>query len=490
MSKLQSAVPAIRVRALNDQPVRDNAAFVLYWSTAYRRVESNFALQRAADWAYHLGLPLVVLSALRLDYQYASDRLHAFILDGIADLDRQYASTNAVHFAYVESAPGQGKGLLAALAADAAVVVADDAPVFFLPAMTAAAAGRVPVLMEGVDHNGILPVRATDRVFLRAYDLRRYLQHNLPAHLDDRPAGNVLRRLPVAAEGLLEELRVRWPSLPPSRDIVKDLPLDHSVAPTPLVGGPTAGSQLLVAFVADRLDRYPDRNHPDEEASSGLSPYLHFGNVSPHQVFDAVVVSEGWTPGLIGDKADGSREGWWGMSSAAEAFLDQLITWRELGYRAAALVPDNDRFEALPGWAQQTLAEHESDPREYIYTLEQLDDAATHDEIWNAAQRELRTDGVIHNYLRMLWGKKILEWTRSPREAHDIMFALNDRYALDGRDPNSVSGIHWVLGRYDRPWGPERSIFGKVRYMSSDATRRKVRLKRYLSAGQDELFAT
>jgi deoxyribodipyrimidine photo-lyase len=289
---------------------------------------------------------------------------------------------------------------------------------------------------------------------------------------------------------MLAAVRARWTSPPPTRHLVGKLPLDHSVAATPLVGGATAGSKALAGFVADRLEHYDDRNHPDAEVTSGLSPYLHFGNVSPQQVFEAVVAAEDWSPDLIGGKANGSREGWWGMSPAAEGFLDQVVTWRELGYRAAALVPNNDQFEALPEWAQQTLTDHADDPREYVYSLEQFDAAETHDEIWNAAQRQLRNDGVIHNYLRMLWGKKILEWTRSPQEAHEVMFELNDRYALDGRDPNSISGIHWVLGRYDRPWGPERSVFGKVRYMSSDATRRKVRMKRYLAAGQDELFDT
>ena len=490
MTSPRSSVPASRIRPLNDQPVRRDGAYVLYWSTAYRRVESNFALQRAADWARHLGLPLVVLSALRLDYRWASDRMHAFILDAIADLDRQYGSTNAVHFPYVETEAGAGKGLLAALAADAALMIADDAPVFFLPAMTAVAASRVGVSMEGVDHNGLLPLQATDRVFVRAHDLRRRLQRDLPAHLDDFPADAMLQELPRAASGLLDEVRAGWPSPTPSRNLVRRLPLDHSVAATPLIGGPAAGAARLEQFVAERLDGYGDRNHPDEEASSGLSPYLHFGNVSPHQVFDAVAAAEDWSLDRVSEKADGSREGWWGMSSAAEGFLDQLVTWRELGYRSAAYVPDNESYEALPQWAQQTLEDHAGDPREYVYTLEQFEAAETHDEIWNAAQRELRNKGVIHNYLRMVWGKKILEWVRTPQEAHDIMFELNDRYALDGRDPNSVSGIHWVLGRYDRPWGPERAVFGKVRYMSSEATRRKLRMKRYLSADQDELFAT
>ncbi|HSH74955.1 MAG TPA: hypothetical protein VLA09_04710, partial [Longimicrobiales bacterium] len=168
-----------------------------------------------------------------------------------------------------------------------------------------------------------------------------------------------------------------------------------------------------------------------------------------------------------------------GMSGSAEAFLDQLVTWRELGYGFCAHELAYDRYETLPEWARATLEAHAGDAREHIYPLEQLAAAETDDELWNAAQRQLVHEGVIHNYLRMLWGKRIIEWTRHPREALEVMIELNNRYALDGRDPNSYSGICWVLGRFDRGW-PERPIFGKVRSMSSAATRRKVRLDEYL----------
>lgn len=480
MKNLISEVPAGRVRATNDRPVRRDAKYVLYWMTAYRRTRSNFALQRAADWARHLRLPLVVLSALRLDYRWASDRTHSFILDSMDDVAANLANRDAVHFGYAEQSPRGGSGLLAALSEEAAVVVGDDAPVFFLPAMTRSAASQMRVLMEVVDHNGLLPLAATDRVFLRAYDLRRYLQQNLPTHLGDKPAVDPIGNLPVAPPGLLDEIGKRWPSLPPSRKLVSSLPLDHSVPATGRRGGETEAARLLATFVSDRLAGYEERNHPDEDVVSGLSPYLHFGSISTHQVFDAIVRDQGWSRDRLSEDKSGKRQGWWGMSPAAEGFLDQVVTWRELGYQAAAKVPDNDRYAAIPAWARATLADHAADPREYIYTLDQFGKAETHDEIWNAAQNQLRTEGVIHNYLRMLWGKKILEWTRSPEDAHDIMFELNNRYALDGRDPNSVSGIHWVLGRYDRPWGPERSVFGKVRYMSSDSARRKLRMKRYL----------
>lgn len=169
------------------------------------------------------------------------------------------------------------------------------------------------------------------------------------------------------------------------------------------------------------------------------------------------------------------------MPAYAEAFLDQLVTWRELGFNMCARCDDYERFESLPPWARRTLEQHAGDPRPYEYELSEFERAATHDELWNAAQRQLVREGQIHNYLRMLWGKKILHWSSTPEEALQVMLHLNNKYALDGRDPNSYSGVFWVLGRYDRAWGPERPVFGKVRYMSSKNTARKLKVKGYMA---------
>jgi deoxyribodipyrimidine photo-lyase len=172
--------------------------------------------------------------------------------------------------------------------------------------------------------------------------------------------------------------------------------------------------------------------------------------------------------------------GWWGLSEPAEMFLDQLVTWRELGYNFCSHRVDYDRYESLPVWALTTLEKHAPDPRPHRYALPVLEAGETHDPLWNAIQRQLVRDGWFHNYLRMLWGKKILEWSTHPRDALDAMVQLMNRYSLDGRNPNSYTGYFWVLGRYDRPWGPERPIFGTVRYMSSASTARKVRVREYL----------
>ena len=482
-------IPELRLRTVNQAPLRPEGRYVLYWMTAFRRLEWNFSLQRALAEAERLGKPLVVLEALRCGYPWASDRLHRFVIAGMADNLRTAREAGLAYLPYLEPEAGAGRGLLEALAADAALVVTDDFPCFFLPRMLAAAAQKLSVRLEAVDANGLLPLRAASYAFTRAFSLRGFLQQKLPHHLDQLPLPRPLEaaRLPAPAT-LPKAITRRWPAATPEQlehpeELLARLPIDHDVAPvTEIPGGPAAAQAVLRRFLERRLPRYgEDRNHPDEDGTSGLSPYLHFGHISVHQVFHDLARAQSWTPARLGGAGRrGSREGWWGMSPEAEGFLDELITWRELGYNQCWFDRGYDRYESLPAWAQATLAEHAGDPRDYLYDLADFEAAATHDPLWNAAQRQLVREGRIHNYLRMLWGKKILEWTPSPREALAVMIELNNKYALDGRNPNSYSGIFWVLGRYDRAWGPERPVFGKIRFMSSDNTRRKLRVERYL----------
>jgi deoxyribodipyrimidine photo-lyase len=257
--------------------------------------------------------------------------------------------------------------------------------------------------------------------------------------------------------------------------------IDHRVGILSDRGGSNEAQQRLKKFVSDLLPRYAEEaKQPDDKVRGGLSPYMHFGHISPHQMFDALMSREQWTPAKLAKVGRGNREDWWGVSASAEAWLDQFITWRELGYNMSSKRTDYDQYDSLPDWAQTTLAKHARDRRKRLYSLDEFAEARTHDPLWNAAQRQLLREGRIHNYLRMLWGKKILEWSHSPHEALEVMIELNNRYAIDGRNPNSYSGIFWVLGRYDRPWGPERPIYGTVRYMSSENTRRKLRVTNYL----------
>ncbi len=480
-------VPRLRIRSVNDAPPRPQGKYVLYWMIAARRTRWNFALERAVEWCRELDRPLLVLEALRCGYRWASDRFHRFVIDGMRDNARALAGTGVLYHPYLEPEEGAGKGLLEALADGAAVVVTDEFPSFFLPRMVAAAGGKLPVRLEAVDGNGLLPLAAADKAYARAYDFRRFLQRELPPHLLEMPRPDPLAgaRLP-SRERLPAGIAGRWPRasealLEGGGDGLAELPIDHDVAPVDYRGGAAEGERVVERFLDERLPRYAEgRNHPDEPVSSGLSPYLHFGHVSVHQVLAALAEREDWTPDRLAHRADGKRTGWWGMGAAAESFLDELVTWREVGYNFSARRDDYHRYGSLPDWALDTLEAHAADERPHLYRRAGFERAATHDEIWNAAQRQLLAEGRIHNYLRMLWGKKILHWTASPRRALELMIELNNKYAVDGRNPNSYSGIFWVLGRYDRAWGPERPVFGKVRYMSSRNTRRKLKLGAYL----------
>ncbi len=493
MKEAPCTLPDSRLRLLDDRPVVAKGSYVLYWMIAARRTRHNFALERALEWSRALGRSLLVLEPLRVGYRWAADRHHVFVLEGMRDQARRFEAAGIRYLPYIEPSPGAGQGLLRALAERAAVVVTDDAWGFFYPRMLAAAGRSIGCRLEAVDGNGLVPVCAAGREFSTAHAFRRYLQKVLPEHLAHCPAPDPLRRYAGGKARLPAQIQRRWPmtglrALEDPRRLAASLPIDHTPGPVTLVGGERAGARRLDAFMAEGLARYAaERNHPDEDGGSGLSPYLHYGHIGAHQVLHALARREDWSPADLGPPCGGSREGYWGTSPAAEAFLDEVVTWRELGHNLCAQRDDYDRFESLPDWARTTMAEHAGDPRPTLYTHEQLETAQTHDPLWNAAQRQLQREGRIHNYLRMLWGKKIYQWSKSGPEALERMIELNNRWSLDGRDPNSYSGVTWVLGRFDRAWGPVRPIFGKLRYMTSDSTRRKLRVRRYLERyGQAE----
>ncbi len=479
--------PSIRIRSLNSHPLNPDGDYVLYWMIANRRATYNYALQRAVEFSEKLKKPLLVFEALRTNYRWASDRLHRFVMQGMADNRAAFENTTATYYANVEPEANHTKGLLEALAAKSCVVITDDFPCFFIPTMLKLVSRKLNVSLEAIDSNGIYPMYATDREFTTAYSFRRFLQKSLPPYLVQAPKANPLfnKSLPQLS-GIPHEILKKWPEA--SDDVLRatpehlaTFPIDHQVQPACFDGGMNAAKVTLERFLKFRISRYAEeRNDPEHESVSGLSPYLHFGHISVHEVFENVAKLENWSVNQLSQESKGARSGWWNMSPNAESFLDELITWREIGYNMCSHRDDYDNFESLPDFALQTLEKHASDQREFIYTLDVFEAARTHDELWNAAQRQLMQDGRMHNYLRMLWGKKILEWTEHPRDALKIMIELNNKYAVDGRNPNSYSGIFWTLGRYDRAWGPEREIFGKVRYMTSDSTRRKLNLKSYL----------
>jgi deoxyribodipyrimidine photo-lyase len=455
--------------------------------SAARRTRSNPALEHAVGLCRAWKRPLLVLEALRCGYRWASARHHAFVIEGMRDNAAACAAAGVAYYPWVEPESGMGKGLIGALAAHAAAVVSDEWPGFFLPRAVQAAARSSPTRFETVDGCGLLPLRATPGAFQRAYDFRRFLQKHLVAHLQQTPSVEPLALLPALPPATVPEwIRKRWP--PASMRLLSGdalefgrLPIDPTVQRSDMRGGARAAAEQLHWFTTHGLQRYAaDRSDPDVPAASGLSPYLHYGHIGSHEVLAALSVIENWTPARVSGLSVGKKEGWWGMSPGAESFLDELVTWRELGLNFSHHRADQDSYAALPAWALATLEQHARDRREHVYELPEFESAQTHDALWNAAQRELVRTGSMHNYMRMLWGKKVLHWTREPRRAFEILVELNNKYALDGRDPNSYSGIAWCFGRYDRPWAPQRPIFGSVRYMSSENTARKYSVKAYL----------
>jgi deoxyribodipyrimidine photo-lyase len=452
--------------------------------TAARRTRSSFALEHAARRARAMKKPLLVLEPLRVGYPWASDRIHRFVIEGMADNRARFSEANVTYYPYVEPAPGAGKGLLAALAARACVVVGDSSPMFFLPKLIGAARQQLDVRLETVEGVGLLPLSLADHAYPTARAYRYHVQRHAEKSMADKPVEDPLSEGGLSGAVIPKGVEKKYPraseALLNGGDL-GELPIDHKVGKAAFRGGSKAAHETLARFIRHKLLRYgEDRSHPDRDAQSGLSPYLHFGHIGVHEILTEVVAYSRWTPEKLAAKPNGLKDGFWGMPAEAEAFLDELITWREVGQTTARFDPDYEKYSSLPAWAKTTLEEHASDPRPEKYDRARMEAAKTGDEIWNAAQRELVREGRMQNYLRMLWGKKVLQWSATPEEAFETLVDLNNRYAVDGRDPSSYSGISWVFGRYDRPWAPVRPIFGSVRYMTSPQARKKLDMESYL----------
>ena len=402
-------VPSVRIDVVGSGPIRRDRDFVLYWMTAARRTHANFALQRATQHARELRRPLIVLETLSVGGRWDSDRTHRLVLDGMADNAAHFSKTSALYYPFLQRKRGEALELALALGARSCVVVTDDFPTHSVAEELAKVTERVDVCVEAVDGNGLLPMRAAREVFPTAYAFRRFLQAELPAHLSQRPKKDPLARVQLQGRTRLPKgVAGRWPAvkLPVSAAELSKLPIDHSVGCVVTRGGARAAEARLKQFVRHKLIRYSeDRDEPEMEATSGLSSYLHHGHISAHDVFSAVAKEQGWRESDIPDKVTGSRQGWWGMSESAEAFLDQLVTWRELGFNMAWQRDDHDAYGSLPEWARETLRDHARDYRPHIYSFDEFAQGGTHDELWNAAQMQLVREGRLHNYLRMLWGK-------------------------------------------------------------------------------------
>jgi deoxyribodipyrimidine photo-lyase len=438
--------------------------FVLYWLQTTMRSRDNFALNHAATMANELRLPLVVYQGLRPDYPWASDRFHTFILESAADLAADFADRGIAYGFLLDRGQGDGDAPvpshLLELARRAALVVTDYFPTFIVPRQTRRLRERIAAPVVAVDSCAIVPMAFISRQHATARGFRTEALAALPHFL--HPVGDVSPRIRTSFEFPFESA-APFPPGTSAAALAAECAIDHGVAPSPtLRGGQVAARARLDAFLRTGLARYAedrgDPNHP--EAVSGLSPYLHFGNIAPHEV---LLAAQGVAP-----PAQFAR------------FQDELLVWRELAHNFCHHDPGHRTLDAVPAWARKELDDHADDPRPARYSMEELERGATDSALWNAAQRCYVRDGTMPNYLRMLWGKAILHWSPDAGTALRIMEHLNNKYALDGRDPNSYAGFQWILGKFDRPFY-RRPVFGTVRYMSLAAAGKKFDVTRWLA---------
>ena len=440
-----------RIQPLNSRSIQ-YGRYILYWMQASQRVECNHTLEYAVGEANERNLPVVVVFGLTEKFPDANLRHYAFMLEGLEEV-RKGLRDRGIRFALMRRSPELAA---AAMAEEAALVVADRGYLRIQRQWRNHVAKNAPCAVVQVESEAVVPVEtASPKEEYTAGTLRPKLQRILEGYLVP------LKERPVRKDSLSLRLDVDTEEDFPS--LLKKMKIDRSVSPVRAIRGGTArANALLEEFIAKKLRRYDElRSDPGLDYSSHLSPYLHFGQVSPLAVALRIAAEKAIPAG------------------ARESFLEELIVRRELSMNFVFYNDRYDGYECLPNWARKTLAEHAKDRREYIYGPEQWERAGTHDPYWNAAQREMMITGKMHNYMRMYWGKKILEWSRTPAEAFRTALRLNNRYELDGRDPNSFAGVAWCFGKHDRPWG-ERKIFGQVRYMNDAGLRRKFKIDDYV----------
>lgn len=471
----------------NNEPVNESGDYVLYWMQINRRFEYNFALEYAVAWANKLDKPLLIYEGLNIDYPWASDRMHAFLMQGMQENQRIAVERGINFYSYVEPQSEAGKGLFYTLAEKACCVISDEFPVFIIRKHNERVADRINVPFTTIDSNGLIPLGITDKDPYSAYLFRKIMQKHFveaytnPPQKDPLADLNKTERIQLD-DSFLSKYRSAMDEESDIEQVISGLDIDHSVKIVDVDGSRVGALKKLDYFIQNALMEYDEkRNHPDEKKTSGLSPWLHYGKISEYEIVKTALDQQpaNWDLSQITPNG-GKNTGFFNGDQNIQGFLDEVITWREVGFHYAHHRPDYDEFDSLPNWVKETMREHERDERKWIYSLEELEQSQTHDDIWNAAQTQLREEGIIHNYLRMLWGKKVIEWTPDYRTALDYLIELNNKYALDGRDPNSYSGIFWCLGRFDRAW-QEREVFGKLRYMASENTRKKVKMKNYLA---------
>lgn len=441
-----------RIQNVNDHERRVDGAYVLYWMQESQRARGNAALEMAIRGANKYGLPVVVCFGLMDGYPEANERHYAFMLDGLADCAAEFQA-RGIAFVLRRGMPGD---VALELSHKAAAVICDRSyiPVQRQWRTALAEAATCPVVQ--VETEVVVPVDvASDKSEYAARTIRPRIHRVWDEYLV--PLDETEPEMPADGLALESDFDLSDPAA-----LLSTLDLDRSVKPVKRFrGGRVAALEMLNRFVDDVLDGYAKgRNEPSSAQTSFLSPYLHFGHISPVEM------------------ALAARDSGIGATEDRGSFIEELVVRRELAMNYANFATGFETYDALPDWARKTLSEHAGDEREYVYDRAALEACGTHDAHWNDAMREMVHTGFMHNYMRMYWAKKILEWSATPEDAFNTTLALNNKYFLDGRDPNSYANVAWCFGLHDRAW-TERQVFGKIRYMNANGLNRKFDMEAY-----------
>lgn len=446
-----SSIQSQRVHRLDPERDPGDGEFVLYWMQAAVRSTANHALEFAIERANEGGIPVLVVFVVDPDYPESSLRHHRFLVEGLASVAPRLAERR-VGFRVEMGDPPE---VVAGLAASAAELVTDRGYLRIHRRWRRDVTERVSIPVYEVESNLVVPVEVASG---KQEYAARTLRPRIHRHLEDF----LLEPHEIDAEHDGRELDGGL-DLGDLDHVLERLDVDSSVPPSSrFTGGEEAALERLDRFLEDLVDGYDEaRGEPGVAGTSELSPYLHFGHLSP-----ITVVAK-------------ARQATGGNGTDYDTLVEELVVRRELSHNYTWYQPDYDSFRALPDWARETLDDHRNDPRQQVYSREQLEAAETHDPYWNAAMIEMRDTGYMHNYMRMYWGKQIILWSETPEEAFETALTLNNRYFLDGRDPNSYAGVGWCFGLHDRGW-PEREVIGKVRTMTSGGLERKKDMDAYL----------
>jgi deoxyribodipyrimidine photo-lyase len=418
-----------------------------------QRAEYNHALEYAVQQANALGQGVLVGFGLMDDYPEANQRHYTFMLEGL----RETQAALAIQGIKMVIQRGSPSDVASALGRKASLIVCDRGYLSHQKAWRTRVARSAACSVVQVESDVVVPIEVVSN---KAEYAARTIRPKIHKHLNDYLMpfkSSVVKKSSLG-------LKINGLDLKDVGAVLKKLSLDRCVGSVTqfFKGGTSQGKARFAEFIKKRFKHYVEnRNQPQTDDISHMSPYLHFGQLSPLYL-------------ALESKAANSR-----LKEAKQAYLEELIVRRELAMNFANYIPNYNSYACLPQWVQKTLRQHRKDRREYIYTRSRLEEAETHDEYWNAAMREMKVTGFMHNYMRMYWGKKILEWSKTPEHAFRTTLAINNKYFLDGRDPNSYTGVAWVFGVHDRAWF-ERPIFGKIRYMAASGLERKCDIRGYV----------